>query len=294
MKFISAIIFLMVLVVLFTAGCMAYENVNPESVIKMASDETDWTSAQESPSAPIAMNVRATIAPSGYGGNTEEKPVSSDQKIIKTAEVKIEVQNVSSSAEIIQNITEKYDGIIQSSSIIAGTKNKYSGTVVVRIPADSFDIALLELKSIGKILSSSIRAEDVTEEYIDLVAQKNSLSNQLEQYNRLLVKGQNVSEILEVQKEIERVQVQLNRIVGRMKYLDNRTSFSTITINLLEPAQVETPSGYSIPEVISEGIEGFFNTVVWLFIVILTLLPLILVGGAGFFVFKRWKKNRIS
>jgi hypothetical protein len=101
-----------------------------------------------------------------------------------------------------------------------------------------------------------------------------------------------VSEILEVQKEIERVQVQLDRIVGRMKYLDNRIALSTITVSLTEPAQVEAPGGYSLPGVISDGIAGFVDTVVWLFVAILTLLPLILLGGAGYFVYQRLRKNK--
>ena len=137
-----------------------------------------------------------------------------------------------------------------------------------------------------------MNADDVTEEYVDLQAQRGALANQLIQYNRLLEKGQNVSEILEVQKEIERVQIELDRIVGRMKYLDSRTSFSTITVSLSEPAQVETPGGYSLPSVISDGIAGFVDTVVWLFVAILTLLPFILLGGAGYLLYQRRKNNR--
>lgn len=85
--------------------------------------------------------------------------------------------------------------------------------------------------------------------------------------------------------------MQLDRIVGRMKYLDSRTSFSSITVSLSEPAQVEAPGGYSLPVVISDGIAGFVDTVVWLFIAILTLLPLIILGGAGYWVYQRWKNR---
>ena len=58
------------------------------------------------------------------------------------------------------------------------------------------------------------------------------------------------------------------------------------------PLQVETPGGYSIPGVISEGIAGFVDTVVWLFIAILTLLPVLILAGAGYWVYQRRVKNR--
>lgn len=240
--------------------------------------------------APAPM-AKATSA-AGYEPSSATGSSIPEQKIIRTAEIRIEVRNVSVSAEQVQEVAKRYKGLIQSSSVSAGSQNRYSGTVTIRIPAQYFDQALADIMSLGKVLSSSINADDVTEEYVDLVAQRDSLTNQLTQYNRLLEKGSNVSEILEVQKEIERVQVQLDRIVGRMKYLDNRIALSTITVSLSEPAQVETPGGYSLPGVISDGIAGFVYTVVWLFVAILTLLPLILLGGAGYFVYQRWKKNK--
>jgi hypothetical protein len=153
--------------------------------------------------------------------------------------------------------------------------------VTIRVPAEFFEKTLDEIIAIGKILSRSVQAEDVTEEYVDLDAQRTSLKNQLEQYNRLLSRAENVSEILNVQKEIERVQVQLDRIEGKMKYLDNRISLSTIAVSISEPVQVTTHTRIYSTRVISEGIAGFVDTVVWLFIAILTLLPLLIIGQQG-------------
>lgn len=280
------------MVVIFTAGCTAFENLQageaPGDTLSRAKDYQ----TEEYAMSPLSNSVQATPAPAHYGGSDGAGLAFPEQKIIKTADVSIEVSNVTLSAEKIQNIVETLDGLIQSSSIYESSQGQYSGTVTIRVPADRFNVALAKIQVIGKVLSSSVNADDVTEEYVDLQAQRDALTNQLAQYNRILEKGQNVSEILEVQKEIERVQVELDRIVGRMKYLETRTSFSTITTRLSEPAHVETPSGYSLPSVISDGIEGFVNTVIWLFVVILTLLPLILLGAAGYLIYKKWKKNQ--
>jgi len=293
MKKLSVLMLLLLIGAMVTAGCTAFEGTQQASV----TDDTLYRSkaayeSENSVYAP-APAPQATRAAGGYDEISSDKTgVSlSEQKIIRTADIKVEVINVTESAERVKEVAKRYDGIIQSSSIYAGNQNRYSGMVTIRVPAERFDHALAVISSIGRVLSSSVQADDVTEEYVDLAAQRDSLTHQLAQYNRLLEKGQNVSEILDVQKEIERVQVQLDRIVGRMKYLDSRTSFSSITVSLSEPAQVEAPGGYSLPVVISDGIAGFVDTVVWLFIAILTLLPLIILGGVGYWVYQRWKNR---
>ena len=294
MKKLSVLILLLLIGAMVTAGCTAFEGTQPATFTEDTLSRSKAAYESENYGYAPAPAPQATQAAWGYDEKSADKTGASlpEQKIIRIADIKAEVTNVSESAERVKEVAKRHDGQVQSSSVYAGSQNRYSGTVTIRVPAERFDDALADIVAIGRVLSSSVTADDVTEEYVDLVAQRDSLSNQLAQYNRLLAKGQNVSEILDVQKEIERVQVQLDRIVGRMKYLDSRTSFSTITISLSEPAQVEAPGGYSVPAVISDGIAGFVDTLVWLFIAILTLLPLILLGGAGYWVYQRWKKNR--
>lgn len=294
MKKLSVLILLLLIGAMVTAGCTAFEGTQPATFTEDTLSRSKAAYESENYGYAPAPAPQATQAAWGYDEKSADKTGASlpEQKIIRIADIKAEVTNVSESAERVKEVAKRHDGQVQSSSVYAGSQNRYSGTVTIRVPAERFDDALADIVAIGRVLSSSVTADDVTEEYVDLVAQRDSLSNQLAQYNRLLAKGQNVSEILDVQKEIERVQVQLDRIVGRMKYLDSRTSFSTITVSLSEPAQVEAPGGYSVPAVISDGIAGFVDTMVWLFIAILTLLPLILLGGAGYWVYQRWKKNR--
>lgn len=294
MKKLSVLILLLLIGAMVTAGCTAFEGTQPATFTEDTLSRSKAAYESENYGYAPAPAPQATQAAWVYDEKSADKTGASlpEQKIIRIADIKAEVTNVSESAERVKEVAKRHDGQVQSSSVYAGSQNRYSGTVTIRVPAERFDDALADIVAIGRVLSSSVTADDVTEEYVDLVAQRDSLSNQLAQYNRLLAKGQNVSEILDVQKEIERVQVQLDRIVGRMKYLDSRTSFSTITVSLSEPAQVEAPGGYSVPAVISDGIAGFVDTLVWLFIAILTLLPLILLGGAGYWVYQRWKKNR--
>lgn len=279
---------------ILTAGCIGQDSVQPAMVQEEAYSPSYYAKGVSGESYEAASDsvARSAMAPVPTPGAVPEPGSETEQKIIRTADIRLEVVNVSASARDVQEVALQYEGMVQSSSVYAGSQNRYSGTVVIRVPAERFDPVLATIHGMGKVLSSSVSARDVTEEYVDLTAQRNALANQLIQYNRLLTKGENVSEILEVQREIERVQVELDRIDGRMRYLDSRTSYSTITVNLAEPTQVKPPEGYSFPSVINDAITGFIETVVWLFVFIFTLLPLIILGGVVYWVWKRTVKKR--
>lgn len=293
MKFLSLLLIFIITGIIITAGCTTNDNINEGSLEKSINTVSEEHATSEYASAPTQVQLSVIDdqdleIDENSNGNAN---IYSDQKIIKNADIRIEVENVTYALEIIQGIGEKYNGFIQSSSITINNQNTYNGVIILRIPAVFFENVLHEINLIGKIQSSSINSEDVTEEYVDLHAQKDALTNQLVQYNRLLLEGQNVSEILEVQKEIDRVQLKLDRIVGRLNYLNNRIGYSTFTVTLFEPIQVETPGTFSLPNIINDGIEGFFTTLEWIFIVILSLLPFILMGGAGYWLYQRWKRN---
>ncbi|HIH27251.1 MAG TPA: DUF4349 domain-containing protein, partial [Methanoregulaceae archaeon] len=136
--------------------------------------------------------------------------------------------------------------------------------------------------------SESLSADDVTEEYVDLQARRTALASQLVQYNRIMERAENVSEILEVQVQIERVQVELDRIDGRLKYLDNRVDYATITVALQEPEPVGGGEGFSFVSVINESIAGFLAVTAGLIIILISIIPLIILGAVAYVLYRWW------
>lgn len=283
---------ILICILVLTAGCTALDETRDSLSVSRSAEEYAVAEKMMSP-AQAPASAGAGERDSWSTGEDEPAPVLSqaDQKIIRTADIAIEVMNVSESVDTLKNLAESAEGIIQGSSISAGRNNEYQGTVTIRIPTDRFDAVLQEIRSLGRLTSSSISAEDVTEEYVDLNARKGALETQLAQYNRILTQAVNVSEVLQVQREIERVQVEIDRITGRMKYLDSRISFSTITVRLSEPDQVVTSTGLSAASVITEGISGFIGMVATLVILVMTFLPVIIIIGAVYYLYRRFRQG---
>jgi len=218
--------------------------------------------------------------------------LAADQMIIKTSQIRLEVQNVTEALDPIRSIATTHGGYTGSLSVNTQYGDRLYGSVTIRIPAHGFESAIAEIKMLGTLKSESLSAEDVTEEYVDLQARRTALANQLAQYTRIMEKAENVSEILEVQTQIERVQVEIDRIDGRLKYLDNRVDYATITVTLAEPEPVGGREGFSLISVINEGIAGFLTVVAGLVIILISIIPLVILGVVVYLLYRWWKGRK--
>lgn len=230
--------------------------------------------------------VVPTYAP-GYTGD-----MVTDQKIIRTASVNLEVGNVTTTLDPLKGIAIAHGGYIGSMSVNTQYNDRLYAVLTMRVPAGEFDSTITAIKTLGTLKSESLSADDVTEEYVDLQARRTALSSQLAQYNRIMEKAENVSEILEVQVQMERVQVELDRIDGRLKYLDNRVDYGTITVTLEEPEPVGGGEKFSIVSVINESIAGFLTVTAGLIIILISIIPLIILGIIAYAIFRWWKRRK--
>jgi len=230
--------------------------------------------------------VVPTYSP-GYAGDIE-----TDQKIIRTASVNLEVGNVTTTLDPVKSIATAHGGYIGSMSVNTQYGDRLYAVLTMRVPAREFDSTISAIKTLGTLRSESLSADDVTEEYVDLQARRTALASQLAQYNRIMERAVNVSEILEVQVQIERVQVELDRIDGRLKYLDNRVDYGTITVTLEEPEPVGGGDGFSIVSVINESIAGFLSVTAGLIILLISIIPLIILGIIAYVIYRWWRKRK--
>jgi len=285
----KVIALLMVCIVMAAAGCTALSGDNGKSSAARegaayASDSGSWGGENVAYSKSAAAPAAAPVpAPSGYGGI--------ETKIIKTAYITIEVKDVTGSVESLKAMAAAKGGYLSSTNIQKNYRNQLSGSVVMRVPQAEFENTLAGIKAVGTVKSASTQGEDVTEEYTDLQAQKTSYQNQLTQYNAIMKQCTKVEDIIAVQEQIDRVQTELDRLEGRLKYLNSRVDFSTITVTLEEPEPVGGETGHNFVTTINEGIAGFLGMIDAMIIIFFTLLPLAVVCGAGYWLY-RWNRRR--
>lgn len=203
--------------------------------------------------ASDAMSAEGgTSAGSGGGSGGYEAPARarSDSlpdlglSVIKTATVALEVPD-GDLQESIQNATstaEKYGGFVVSTHI-TDSREHPSGAIVARVPAARFGDALADLQSLGKVRSENVSGQDVTQEFIDLQARLRNYTAQETVLLRLMKRAQNVIDTIRVQNELQRVQLEVERLRGRITYLEDQTAMSTIELRVTEEGAAAAAPG---------------------------------------------------
>ena len=269
------------------AGCTGLQSTTSgQSSISQDAGNGGSLSEKTVYSGPASMPV-PTMVPTQSGSGT----TGIDTKIIKTAYLTIEVKDVPGAVETLKTLASQKGGYISSTNVQKNYNDRLSGSVILRVPAPEFDSTLTGVRALGTVKSASTQGQDVTEEYVDIQAQKTSYQNQLAQYNEIMKRAVKVEDVITVQQQIDRVQTELNRLEGRLKYLNSRIDLSTITVNLEEPEPVGGDTGHNFVSTINEGIAGFFGMIDALIIILFTLLPLVILGGAAYAVY-RYRKGR--
>jgi len=296
MKYKVIALLALVMIALLATGCMgvpAASTSNSASVKGIVVTSENYGKVSQdtrlgytgSSVAPMAV---PTAARSGSGSDS----AVTDTKIIKTAYLSLEVKDVTGTVESLKAIAAQKGGYITSTNVQKNYKDSLSGTVVLRVQQAEFENTLIGVKALGTVKSASTQGEDVTEEYVDLQAQKTSYENQLAQYNAIMKQSTKVEDIIKVQEQIDRVQTELNRLEGKLKYLNSRIDMSTITVNLQEPEPVGGDSGHNFIATLNEGIAGFFGMIDAIIVFLFTIIPLIIIGGIGYGIYRYYKGKK--
>lgn len=263
---------------LLAAGCTSMQ---PQGTISTPSEP-----AQDAVSS-YGSNEYSKSAVTHYPtGNNLVEPL-----LVKNADLRLEVGTLEPSLEQVRLIASDQNGTLSDLDLRSEAGQRRTATATVRVPSDRFDTALSALREVGQVRSESVRSEDVTEEYVDLRAKQAALSEQLAQYRRIMANTSTVEDVIAVQKEVERVQVELDRAEGRIRYLESRTSYSRITLRLEEPAPIGGGALPSIAEVLGAGVQGFFMVLAGIVVLALSLIPLVVLGLIGWALYRYLRRR---
>jgi hypothetical protein len=227
-------------------------------------------------------NKEAPAAEAGKTATTDalQAGLPAARMVIKTASLSVRVKNVDAAFARAVQLTDAAGGYVQSStqSVEGGER----ADLTLRIPPDGFLPLIGSLEALGTQESKSLGGQDVTEEYYDLDAE---LQNKVQVRGRLfqlLERAVKVSDAVQVEEQLERVGADVNRIKGRMKYLQTMVGLATVNLSIYSEARpaAEEFINWSI---IGHGFVTAARVLVRAFFFILqalvVLIPLGVLGG---------------
>lgn len=211
-----------------------------------------------------------------------------ERMVIYNAYVSLETGDIGGTLAKIRSLAESYGGYVAGSS-----RSSYgmqaTAEITIRVPKDKFHVAVQEIETYGKVLDERTSSEDVTQQYIDLKARLENLQRQEKRLNEILGMAKTVDEVLNVERELERVRGEIESLQGQVNYLERNVAMSVITVGLKEPLPPFTPPGMDWGETFETALGAFFAVVRGLIILVVSLLPLVAIGVPVYYVYRRRK-----
>lgn len=215
-----------------------------------------------------------------------------EQRIVKTGEVSLEVENVGEAIGRVRAMAASLNGYVGGSQ--AGTLDDRA-TLTLRIPATSFDEALAQLHELdAEVVAEATREQDVTGQVVDLQARIDNLRASETSYRELVARAERVEDILAVQSRLDDVRGQIEQLAAQLEALEGQAALSTLTVTLVpRPAPVTAQAevwdpraqlDQALASLVGMG-QGLLNGLIWFVVVwvpvllVLALLVLVTLRG---------------
>jgi hypothetical protein len=189
------------------------------------------------PAAPRRLDTRGAmasvpsslLAPAGHRGapaTLADIPHSAGM-LIYTASFAMGVFQVTESMDAVERIARAAGGYLGV---------RADDVIVIRVPRDRFEEAVAGVEKLGNILHRDIKAEDVTDQFVDLEARLRNAYSMRDRLTELLRRA-TVTEALSIERELGRITEQIELMEGKLKLMRDQLAFSTISVQFAPIAQ---------------------------------------------------------
>jgi hypothetical protein len=235
--------------------------------------------------APNLGSGQAADGPAGFTGT--DVVAGLNKKLIYKANLNMEVADYGAAQTEVRNMITLAGGyIIEFSENMS--EYEQGGTFILKVPASGFSSFLNNLEKVKhEKLQRSIQGQDVSEEYIDLESRLKAKQLMESQYIEFMKKATKSADLVAFANQLGAIQEQIEQIKGRMRYIDQNVSFSTIELRLYQTDEsiVITPKEEQGPlgERASEALKGSMNALSvmfqWIVVVLAAALPVLIVAA---------------
>ena len=173
-------------------------------------------------------------------------------------------------------------------------------TLVARVPPQHLDAFLARLGELGTIGRHDKTATDRTEEVVDTEARIANMTTFRDHLRTLMASpGAKLKDLIEVERELVRVQSELDSLAARRKALANQTDKVQVSLSFSARAAVLAPGMWSpIRDALLGAGHTFSHSMSLLISVLVALVPwTLLLAGAGLGLratWRRWKRRQAA
>ena len=233
-----------------------------QSTAAMAMDDADFAESEEMAEEEMAEAEMEAPTPAaamaeapGRGDGGDAALQVSERRVISTGFMSMEVDDVPAAAGQVRIAAEALGGFVESSTVSGDDEDAFA-EVTIRVPQEAFPEALDRVRRIGDVRSEDLRAQDVTEQFIDLDARLRSALRTEGSLLDLLDRATDVEDVIAIERELSRIRTDIERLQGQLNFLERRVSLSTLTVSLFTPSAMRTEPPFAYFGIDSDDVES--------------------------------------
>jgi hypothetical protein len=261
---IPSIFILLVLLSVLFSGCFS-EQYSPSG--------SGWTTPSVESPNDLSGSYSPTPAPTTAANNVYTNV--SGRKVILTATISVETDDFDQANNDARMIPVDYGGYVESSSMYQTSAGQKTNTITFKVPQPYFEAAIARVKALGEVKSEQTGGQDVTRQFVDLNARLKNLRLEEQMLSDIMKKAGNVTEILQVERELSRVRGEIEVATAELNYLGSLVDFSTITVRISEPEPV-VAYDWGIDKAFKDATHGFIGMMGALVVFTGYILPVII------------------
>ncbi len=236
---------------------------------------------------------------SGQPSSVTTLPTLPGPQVIRQAQLSMTVASGSFDSKLsqVRTLVEGQGGFIAGTDAQTNpgtTDNRIrTGVINFMVPAANFDATIDQLSQVGKVDSVHISGTDVGAQYVDLRARLANAEAQRNAMLALLGKAQTISDIIAVQNQIGQITGLIEQLKGQIKYLDDHTAYSTVTVTLTEagaPAKTTPADSWGFVTALNDSAHNFVTTINYIVSGLGAIGPFAILAGLGYLL---WRRRRV-
>jgi hypothetical protein len=231
--------------------------------------------------APSAANDRQ-----GAGGGKAEgagastAPKAAANHVIRTASLTVQVEDVPKALDEARETTENAGGYVGDETTGRDADGHERTRVTLRVPVDSYQDVLDDLEGAGKLLNRNAKAEDVTDQVVDVESRIKSQRASVVRVRELMDRATKLSDVVTLEGELSSRQAELEALLAQQASLKDRTGLATIALSLsetpVERAEKDDDPGFT--DALAGGWDAFVTMLRWVAVAVGAVLPFAVVA----------------
>ncbi|MFE2580826.1 DUF4349 domain-containing protein [Streptomyces sp. NPDC059378] len=260
------------------AGCSAGADNKSAS----SSDAKAAAGPEAQPASGAEAQAGAADAGRSDSAKTGTPPVLSTSRIIRTATLTVQVKDAAKALDKARTTTEDAGGYVGDETTTRDEDGGEHTRVVLRVPVDRYDEVLAGLEGTGKLLERTAKAQDVTDQVVDVDSRVKSQRASVARIRELMDRADKLSDVVTLEGELSSREADLESLLAQQASLKDRTSMATITLSLFEkpvpkPEKKDEDPGFV--DALAGGWGAFVTMLRWLAVAFGAALPFVAVAA---------------